>query len=142
MRTQKEIQEDIRKLNQELKIVVAHESKTKAAVHILENLGWTHTNLGGWKRPVPKAPKIAIKEFDEYSRGVLRSGDFVRVGTAGPFYVISAVNGAHVSGQEILAAYDSGLIAAPTMATLTGRNLLQVSREDLKLAFKNHPFVR
>lgn len=140
MRTQKEIQADITRLNAELKATVAHETKHKAAVHILENLGWTHTALYGWKRPAAK--EIDPKELDEYSRGVIRSGDFVRVGTSNCFYVVREVNGARITAQEILAVYASGMVASPATTNLTRVRLLQVSRDTLSESFKNHPFAR
>lgn len=54
MRKSTEIQAEIKKLNAELKASVQHELKVSSAVHVLENLGWTH-NGSVWVRPAKKA---------------------------------------------------------------------------------------
>lgn len=53
MRKPEEIRADIEKLTKELAAAKTYEAKRDAAVHILENLGWTHSGLKGWQKPAP-----------------------------------------------------------------------------------------
>lgn len=55
MRKPEEIRADIEKLTKELANAIDAEAKREAAVHILENLGWTHSGHKGWQRPAPKS---------------------------------------------------------------------------------------
>lgn len=54
MRKPEDIRKEIDALNKELAAAKAYEAKRDAAVHILENLGWTHSGLKGWQKPAPK----------------------------------------------------------------------------------------
>lgn len=54
MRKPEEIRKEIDALNKELAAAKTYEAKRDAAVHILENLGWTHSGLKGWQKPAPK----------------------------------------------------------------------------------------
>lgn len=54
MRKPEEIRKEIDKLNKELDASKIYEAKRDAAVHILENLGWTHSGLKGWQKPAAK----------------------------------------------------------------------------------------
>lgn len=54
MRKPEEIRADIEKLTKELAESKTYEAKRDAAVHILENLGWTHSGHKGWQKPAPK----------------------------------------------------------------------------------------
>lgn len=54
MRKPEEIRKEIEALNKELAEAKTYEAKRDAAVHILENLGWTHSGLKGWQKPAPK----------------------------------------------------------------------------------------
>lgn len=54
MRKPEEIRKEIEALNKELAEAKTYEAKRDAAVHILENLGWTHSGHKGWQKPTPK----------------------------------------------------------------------------------------
>ncbi|WWT40833.1 hypothetical protein [Klebsiella phage 175005] len=54
MRKPEEIRKEIEALNKELAEAKTYEAKRDAAVHILENLGWTHSGHKGWQKPAPK----------------------------------------------------------------------------------------
>ena len=54
MRKPEEIRKEIEALNKELAEAKTYEAKRDAAVHILENLGWTHSDHKGWQKPSPK----------------------------------------------------------------------------------------
>lgn len=58
MRKPEEIRQEIYNLAKELAASVANEAKRDAAVHILENLGWTHSGREGWKKP-KDGPKVS-----------------------------------------------------------------------------------
>ena len=58
MRDIKLIQADISKLQAELEDAKVHVAKRDAAVHILENLGWTHSGHKGWQKP-KDGPKVS-----------------------------------------------------------------------------------
>lgn len=62
MRDIKLIQADIAKLQAELEDAKVYGAKRDAAVHILENLGWTHSARYGWKKPIPK-PEVKAREY-------------------------------------------------------------------------------
>lgn len=51
MRKPEEIRKEIEALNKELAEAKTYEAKRDAAVHILENLGWTHSGHKGWQKP-------------------------------------------------------------------------------------------
>lgn len=83
MRDIKLIQADISKLQAELEDAKVHVAKRDAAVHILENLGWTHSAKFGWKKPATvkareyKAPVVA-GAFATYDNKVLGGNVYVR----------------------------------------------------------------
>lgn len=86
MRDIKLIQSDIAKLQAELEDAKVHGAKRDSAVHILENLGWTHSARYGWKKPVAKtevkareykAPVVA-GEFATYDHKILGGNVYVR----------------------------------------------------------------
>ncbi|WNM71037.1 hypothetical protein PEA128_orf021 [Klebsiella phage PEA128] len=54
MRKPEEIRKEIEALHKELAEAKTYEAKRDAAVHILENLGWTHSGHKGWQKPAPK----------------------------------------------------------------------------------------
>ncbi|WJE88625.1 hypothetical protein [Klebsiella phage Kpn17] len=58
MRKPEEIRADIEKLTKELAEAKTYEAKRDAAVHILENLGWTHSGHKGWQKP-KDGPKVS-----------------------------------------------------------------------------------
>lgn len=87
MRPSKEIQAEIDKLNEELKASSQHELKVSSAVHVLENLGWTH-NGRTWVKP-----KVAVKSRDyqaPVSAGGLASWDG---GAVGGYVYVRSVSG-------------------------------------------------
>lgn len=87
MRPSKDIQADIDKLNEELKASYRHELKVSSAVHVLENMGWTHDGRK-WIKPV-----VPVRSRDyqaPVSAGGLASWDGGAIG--GQVYVRS-VNG-------------------------------------------------
>lgn len=84
MRPSKEIQAEIDKLNEELKASSQLELKVSSAVHVLENLGWTH-NGRTWVKP--KAP-VKLRDYQApVAAGGLASWDGWAVG--GNVYVRS-----------------------------------------------------
>lgn len=78
MRDPKVIQAEIAKLEAELEDVKFHEYKTRSAAQILNNLGWTWTRKGGWKKP---EPKMDFKTFDKDSMTHIKAGDWVKIDT-------------------------------------------------------------
>lgn len=58
MRKPEEIRADIEKLTKELAEAKTYEAKRDAAVHILENLGWTHSGHKGWQK-LKDGPKVS-----------------------------------------------------------------------------------
>lgn len=54
MRKPEEIRKEIEALNKELAEAKTYEAKRDAAVHILDNLGWTYSGHKGWQKPAPK----------------------------------------------------------------------------------------
>ncbi len=85
MRDPKVIQAEIAKLEAELEDVKYHEAKTRSAVHILKNLGWTWTRQTGWKKP--KTVWLEETEVNKLSHNVfykdtmtrIKAGDWVKV---------------------------------------------------------------
>lgn len=78
MRDPKVIQAEIAKLESELEDVKFHEAKTRSAVHILKNLGWTWTRQTGWKKP--EVNEMNHKVFDKDTMTNIKAGDWVKVG--------------------------------------------------------------
>lgn len=74
MRTVAQIQQDISKLQAELADVKVYEHKRNAAVSILENLGWTHSATGGWKKP-KELTKDEVKARPFSDKSPIRAGD-------------------------------------------------------------------
>ncbi|AWN07107.1 hypothetical protein [Klebsiella phage KP32_isolate 194] len=106
MRKQSEIRADIEKLTKELEAVKVHEAKLNAAVHILTNLGWTHSPLKGWQKPEPKRD---CKEFDKDTMSPYKPGDFLYA--CGAYYVVHYRTGSRLTGQRIIGANHRGFIA-------------------------------
>lgn len=88
MRKSTEIQAEIKKLNAELKASVQHELKVSSAVHVLENLGWTH-NGSVWVKP-KKAAAVPKDYQAPVLAGGLASWDG---GAVGGHVYVRAVNG-------------------------------------------------
>lgn len=105
MRTVAQIQQDITKLQAELEDVKVHEHKHNSAVSILENLGWTHSRKGGWKKPEPKRD---YKEFDKDTMSPYKQGDYLY--SCGVYYRVADVHGKTVRGQRVLGGGASWLL--------------------------------
>ncbi|QHI00760.1 hypothetical protein [Escherichia phage vB_EcoP_PHB19] len=93
MRDPKIIQAEIAKLEAELEDVKCHEAKTRSAVHILKNLGWTWTRQTGWKKP--ESYKLSHKVFDKDTMTHIKAGDWVKVdtGVVGGYGYVRSVRG-------------------------------------------------
>lgn len=106
MRKPEEIRKEIEALNKELAEAKTYEAKRDAAVHILENLGWTHSGHKGWQKPEPK-PKdwrsIPLKagELATWDDKVL--GGIVYIRSVGDkFAQVSHVRGVSRLGADVL----------------------------------------
>ena len=105
MRDIKLIQADIAKLQAELEDAKVYGAKRDAAVHILENLGWTHSSKFGWKKPATakvreyKAPVVA-GAFATYDNRVLGGNVYVR-SVGEKTARVSWIRGAAASGALI-----------------------------------------
>ena len=116
MRDTKVIQAEIAKLEDELEDVKFHEAKTRSAVHILKNLGWTWTRQTGWKKP--EVNNLSHKVFDKDTMTNIKAGDWVKVGIGvviGYGYVRS------VSDKYAQVSYiNGGIVADKTIMIHTG----------------------
>lgn len=105
MRKPEEIRKEINKLNKELEASKIYEAKRDAAVHILENLGWTHSGHKGWQKPAPKwsdykAP-LKAGELATWDDRVL--GGIVYIRSVGDkFAQVSHVRGVSRLGVDVL----------------------------------------
>lgn len=113
MRTVAQIQQDIAKLQAELEDVKVHEHKHNSAVSILENLGWTHSRKGGWKKPEPKRD---YKEFDKDTMSPYKQGDYLY--SCGAYYRVADVRGNTVRGQRVLGAGPLGCWCSPSLVSI------------------------
>lgn len=105
MRKPEEIRKEIDALNKELAAAKTYEAKRDAAVHILENLGWTHSGLKGWQKPAPKVSdyKAPLKagELATWEDGSMRGTVYIRsVGVT--FAQVSHVRGISRLGVDVL----------------------------------------
>ncbi|WPJ53885.1 hypothetical protein RCIP0069_00025 [Klebsiella phage RCIP0069] len=105
MRKPEEIRKEIDALNKELAAAKTYEAKRDAAVHILENLGWTHSGLKGWQKPAPKCSdyKAPLKagELATWEDGNLGGTVYIRsVGVT--FAQVSHVRGISRLGADVL----------------------------------------
>lgn len=105
MRKPEEIRADIEKLTKELAEAKTYEAKRDAAVHILENLGWTHSGHKGWQKPAPKCSdyKAPLKagELATWDDKVL--GGIVYIRSVGDKYAqVSHVRGVSRLGADVL----------------------------------------
>lgn len=105
MRKPEEIRKEIEALNKELAEVKTYEAKRDAAVHILENLGWTYSGHKGWQKPAPKwsdykAP-LKAGELATWDDKVL--GGIVYIRSVGDkFAQVSHVRGVSRLGADVL----------------------------------------
>lgn len=105
MRKPEEIRKEIEALNKELAEAKTYEAKRDAAVHILENLGWTHSGHKGWQKPAPKCSdyKAPLKagELATWDDKVL--GGIVYIRSVGDKYAqVSHVRGVSRLGADVL----------------------------------------
>lgn len=132
MRKPEEIRAEIDKLTKELEAVKIHEAKRDAAVHILTNLGWTHSPLKGWQKPEPKRD---YKEFDKDTMSPYKSGDYLY--SYGAYYRVADVHGKTVRGQRVLGAGPIGCWCSPTLVTIPINPLTRaVKHEEVLRHFK------
>ncbi|QLF85167.1 hypothetical protein [Klebsiella phage IME264] len=107
MRKPEEIRADIEKLTKELAEAKTYEAKRDAAVHILENLGWTHSGHKGWQKP-KDGPKVSnykaplkAGELATWDDKVL--GGIVYIRSVGDKYAqVSHVRGVSRLGADVL----------------------------------------
>lgn len=107
MRKPEEIRADIEKLTKELAEAKTYEAKRDAAVHILENLGWTHSGHKGWQKP-KEGPKVSdykaplkAGELATWDDKVL--GGIVYIRSVGDKYAqVSHVRGVSRLGADVL----------------------------------------
>lgn len=105
MRKPEEIRKEIDALNKELAAAKTYEAKRDAAVHILENLGWTHSGLKGWQKPAPKWSdyKAPLKAGDlaTWEDGAI--GGTVYIRSVGDKYAqVSHVRGISSLGADVV----------------------------------------
>lgn len=132
MRTVAQIQQDIAKLQAELEDVKVHEHKHNSAVSILENLGWTHSRKGGWKKSEPKRD---YKEFDKDTMSPYKSGDYLY--SHGAYYRVADVHGKTVRGQRVLVVGPICCWCSPTLVTIPINPLTRaVKHEEVLRHFK------
>lgn len=138
MRDIKVIEADIAKLQAELADVKNYEAMRTSAVHILRNLGWTHTPGTGWKRP---APKMDCKEFDSKSMTHIKAGDWVHVKTSlatGPrqgFAYVRSVRGSYVTISFVTGVNFVGANVENNKHTVMARECKVVSHEQVVAAY-------
>uniref|UniRef100_A0AAU8BTH1 Phage protein n=1 Tax=Klebsiella phage PMBT12 TaxID=3137283 RepID=A0AAU8BTH1_9VIRU len=105
MRKPEEIRKEIDKLNKELEASKIYEAKRDAAVHILENLGWTHSGLKGWQKPEAKwsdykAP-LKAGELATWEDGYIGGAVYIR-SVGNKFSQVSNVRGVSRLGVDVL----------------------------------------
>lgn len=105
MRKPEEIRKEIEALNKELAEAKTYEAKRDAAVHILENLGWTHSDHKGWQKPSPKwsdykAP-LKAGELATWEDGAIGGTVYIR-SVGSKFSQVSHVRGVSRLGADVL----------------------------------------
>lgn len=105
MRKPEEIRKEIEALNKELAEAKTYEAKRDAAVHILENLGWTHSDHKGWQKPSPKWSdyKAPLKAGDlaTWQDGAIGGTVYIR-SVGDKFAQVSHVRGISRLGADVL----------------------------------------
>lgn len=105
MRKPEEIRKEIEALNKELAEAKTYEAKRDAAVHILENLGWTHSGHKGWQKPAPKWSdyKAPLKAGDLATWEEGDIGGTVYIRSVGDKYAqVSHVRGISSIGADVV----------------------------------------
>ena len=128
MRDPKVIQAEIAKLEGELADVLAHESMTRSAVHILKNLGWTWTRKGGWKKPEPRHTV-----FDKDIMTHIKAGDWVKhdSGLTGGYAYVRKVSGSSVHISYVTGVTPMGAIVTECVTLVEAKHLRVVSHEEI-----------
>ncbi len=105
MRKPEEIRKEIEALNKELAEAKTYEAKRDAAVHILENLGWTHSGHKGWQKPAPKWSdyKAPLKAGDlaTWEDGAIGGTVYIR-SVGDKFAQVSHVRGVSRLGADVV----------------------------------------
>lgn len=136
MRDIKVIESEIAKLQAELQDVKNVEAMRTSAVHILKNLGWTHTPGTGWKRPPVKA-----NVFDSKSMTHIKAGDWVHVKTSlatGPrqgFAYVRSVRGNYVTISFVQGVNFVGANVENATHTVMARECKVVSHKQVVEAY-------
>ncbi|MCC3724444.1 hypothetical protein [Staphylococcus epidermidis] len=105
MRKPEEIRKEIDALNKELAEAKTYEAKRDSAVHILENLGWTHSGHKGWQKPAAKwsdfkAP-LKAGELATWEDGAIGGTVYIR-SVGNKFSQVSHVRGVSRLGADVL----------------------------------------
>lgn len=131
MRDPKVIQAEIAKLEAELEDVKYHEAKTRSAVHILKNLGWTWTRQAGWKKP--EVYKLSHKVFDKDTMTHIKAGDWVKVGRGGVwgYGYVRSVRGKYAQVSYISGVTPRGAIVTDKIVPINTGFLTVVSYEEI-----------
>lgn len=131
MRDPKVIQAEIAKLEAELEDVKYHEAKTRSAVRILKNLGWTWTRQTGWKKP--EVYKLSHKVFDKDTMTHIKAGDWVKIdkGVGGGYAYVRSAGNRYAQVSYIINATPRGAIVADRLHTTPTSLLTVVSYEEI-----------
>ena len=131
MRDPKVIQAEIAKLEAELEDVKYHEAKTRSAVHILKNLGWTWTRQTGWKKP--EVSKLSHKEFDKDTMTHIKAGDWVKIdmGVVGGYGYVRSVSDRYAQVSYITNVTPIGAGVAKKIHTIHISFLTVASHEEI-----------
>lgn len=130
MRSEFTIKQEISKLQAELADVQNYEHMVTSGLHILNNLGWTHTAKDGWKKPkdLPKA-RSYNPEFDH----PIKAGDYIRHSSAGNHFYVTAINGARITARQLIKAVNKGFICDHQFTTLRADYCTVVAPHTIKL---------
>lgn len=131
MRDPKVIQAEIAKLEAELEDVKFHEAKTRSAVHILKNLGWTWTRQTGWKKP--EVNKLSYKVFDKDTMTHIKAGDWVKVdmGVVSWYGYVRSVSDRYAQVSYITGVTPRDAIVTDSTCPLHTKFLTVVSYEEI-----------
>lgn len=131
MRDPKVIQAEIAKLEAELEDVKCHEAKTRSAVHILKNLGWTWTRQTGWKKP--EVTKLNHKVFDKDTMTHIKAGDWVKVdmGAVSWYGYVRSVSDRYAQVSYITGVAQRGAIVTDSAHPFHTNFLTVVSYEEI-----------
>lgn len=126
MRDIKVIEAEISKLQAELADVKDYESMRNAAVHILKNLGWTHTRGKGWQKPRPE-----YKVFDSKTMDCLKVNDLVEHHDFDGVYIVRSLHGDCALVSKVTRVWATGCSASNTIQPMGRRYLKVLNRNSL-----------